>query len=138
VRRLSIVVALVFAAACAAGRGTSASPRPAASPAATTSAATGGAAQDPSRLTLEQITAAKLPTAYDLVDRLRRPWLRIDATTGGDVVVYMDEQNLGGASALRSIQSVDVAELDYLSNADAVRRWGAEIKGSVILVVRRR
>jgi hypothetical protein len=93
---------------------------------------------DPNRLSSDEITAAKLPTAYDLVDRLRRPWLRRDAMTGGDVVVYMDEQNLGGAEKLRDIPAVDVAELQYLPNAEAVRHWGADIKGSVILVSRRR
>lgn len=93
---------------------------------------------DSNRLTSDEITAAKLPTAYDLVDRLRRPWLRRDALTGGDVVVYMDEQNLGGAEKLRDIPSVDVAGLQYLPNQDAVKRWGADIKGSVIVVSRRR
>ena len=97
-----------------------------------------GEIHDSSQLTSEEITSANLPTAYDLVDRLRRPWLRRDAATGGDVVVYMDERNLGGAERLRDIPSVDVAELHYLPNADAVKHWGADIKGSVILVSRRR
>jgi hypothetical protein len=132
VRRFSIVIVLPFALACASGSGKGASPQ------TTVTSANGNSnAPDPSRLTKEQITAANLPTAYDLVERLRRPWLRRDAMTGEDVVVYMEERNIGGATALRDIPSVDVAELDYLPNADAVKRWGADIKGSVILVVRR-
>lgn len=119
--------------ACASGPKSSASSAP--TPTAERSAAP---ATDQSRLTSDEITAANLPTAYDLVDRLRRPWLRKDAVTGEDVVVYMDEQNVGGAEKLRDIPSVDVAELDYLDHDAATQRWGSDIKGSVIVVVRRR
>lgn len=93
---------------------------------------------DQSRLTSEEIASANLPTAYDLVDRLRRPWLRRDASTGKDVVVYMDQQNIGGAAKLRDIPSVDVAQLQYLTYDEAVQRWGSQVEGSVILVTRRR
>jgi hypothetical protein len=58
--------------------------------------------------------------------------------TGEEVVVYMDEQNIGGADKLRDIPTVDVAELQYLPNKDAVKRWGSQIKGSVIVVSRKR
>ena len=105
------------------------------------SGASGSAAKsssDQSRLTSEEITAANLPTVYDLVDRLRRPWLRRDASTGKDVVIYMDQQNIGGASKLRDIPSVDVAQLEYLPYDQAVQRWGSQVEGSVIVVTRRR
>lgn len=104
-------------------------------------ASTGAGASHPAssspRLTREEIVAADLPTAYDLVDRLRRPWLRRDAMTGGEVEVYMDNRKVGGASALRDIPSVDVAELQYMPHDDAVRRWGSQVTGSVIVVTRR-
>jgi hypothetical protein len=90
------------------------------------------------RLTLEEVTAADLPTAYELVDRLRRPWLRLDAITRGEVVVYMDNQKVGGPEKLREIPSVDVAEMVYMPNDQATQRWGSDIKGSVIVVTRRR
>ena len=102
---------------------------------------TGGASSatsDSPRLTQEEIVAADLPTAYDLVDRLRRPWLRRDAVTGGDVEVYMDNRKIGGAAALREIPSVDVGALEYLPNDEAIRRWGSQVTGSVIVVTRRR
>ena len=104
-------------------------------------ASTGTGASNPAsnspRLTQAEIVAAGLPTAYDLVDRLRRPWLRRDAMTGGEVEVYMDNRKIGGAAALRDIPSVDVAELQYMSHDDAVRRWGSQVTASVILVTRR-
>jgi hypothetical protein len=91
-----------------------------------------------SRLSLNEIEAANLPTAYELVDRLRRPWLRLDAVTRGEVAVYMDNQLLGGAAKLREIPAVDVAEMQYLPNDQATQRWGSDIKGSVIVITRRR
>jgi hypothetical protein len=93
---------------------------------------------DQSKLSLDEITAANLPTAYDLVDRLRRAWLRKDLMTGGEVAIYMDNQMIGGPDKLRDIVSPDVAAMEYVPNADAVRRWGSDVKGSVIVITRRR
>lgn len=90
------------------------------------------------RLTLEEVTAANLPTAYELVDRLRRPWLRLDPITRGEVAIYMDNQKVGGPEKLREIPSIDVAEMVYMPNDQATQRWGSDIKGSVIIVTRRR
>ena len=132
--RLSLVV-LSFAVvlgACASAGGSGSVGESAASPGAVAGKA------DQNRLTLAEIEAADLPNAYELVSRLRRPWLRRDARTGAAVVVYMDEQNLGPASKLREIPAVDVAELQFLPYDEAVRRWGAGGQGSVIVVVRRR
>lgn len=126
---LAFAIALVFgSASTVAAQADSAPPAKAASP----------AKQDPNRITADEIAAAKRPTAYDVVDHLRRQWLRKDMLTGEDVVIYMDEQNLGGADKLRDIPTVDVAELEYLPHNDAVKRWGSDIKGSVIVVSRRR
>jgi hypothetical protein len=136
VPRSSIALALVSAVAlaCASGGGTNEldTPGPASDAAATQESG------DQSRITAAEIAEANLPNAYELVSRLRRPWLRRDALTGGEVVVYMDEQNLGGVEKLRDIPAVEVAELQYLPNDAAVRRWGAAITGSVIIVERRR
>ena len=120
----------VFLVACASGGATTAETT------TTTTAAASGS--NGARISLEEITTANLPTAYELVDRLRRPWLRLDAITRGAVVVYMDNQNIGGAEKLRDIPSVDVAEMVYMPNDQATQRWGSDIKGSVIVVTRRR
>lgn len=108
-------------------------------PAPSTSSSTpASTSSDQSRLTSAEIVAANLPTAYDLVERLRRPWLRHDPMTGGDVVVYQDNQNLGNADKLRDIPAVNVSAMQFLANAEAVRRYGNDIKGGVIIVVVRR
>lgn len=125
--RFAFIAFAALAMACASGSHASADPTPAA--ASTT---------DQSQLTSAEITAANLPTAYDVVERLRRPWLRHDAMTGADVAVYQDNQNIGGAEKLRDIPAVNVSAMQFLPNADAVRRYGNDVKGSVIVVVIRR
>lgn len=134
-RAIPTVVTVAALGACASTRGGSAAARsPEPSPAGSASVAK----SDPSRLTSDDIAAANLPNAYELVNRLRRPWLRRDAVTGAEVAVYMDDQRIGGAEKLRDIPTVQVGELRFLPNLEAVRRWGSEVTGSVILVVRRR
>lgn len=102
-----------------------------------TTASSTASRADASRISGEEIAAAGVPMAYDVVERLRRPWLRRSGM-GGEVVVYMDERPLGDASKLRDIPATTVAELQYVDNADAVRRWGGGITGAVIVVVLRR
>ena len=123
---IALTALLAFFAACATHTATSAGPSPTSS------------AGDQSSLTADEITAANLPTAYDLVERLRRSWLRADRVTGGAVVVYMDQQDIGGAEKLRDISSTEVASLQYFPNDKAIQRWGSGIQGSVIEVTRRR
>lgn len=132
---LSVLLAACASSSHSAASSADQSPKPAAS---VKDAKAKKPKADPNRISPEEITAANLPTAYDLVDRLRRPWLRHDAVTGGAVAVYMDEQNIGDAQKLRDIPTSEVAELRYLKNEDAIRRWGSSVTGSVILVVRRR
>lgn len=130
---IAVVPLIVLAAACASsgGSGADASTTPG-------TASAGAAKADENRITAAEIEAAGLPNAYELVSRLRRPWLRGDPLTGGAVAVYMEERNMGGAEALRTIPAVAVAELRYLSNSEAVMRWGTAVQGSVIVVVPRR
>lgn len=89
-------------------------------------------------LTLAEIQESGLPNAYELVSRLRRPWLRNDPVTGGPVTVYMDDQEIGGAEKLRDIPAVTIAELRLVSNEEALLRWSNDIPGRVIVVVPRR
>lgn len=133
--RLSVVVALiaVVLGGCASAGGAGVAGESAVSAAAGVVAEK--AAED--RLTLEEIEAAELPNAYEVVARLRRSWLRRDPETGAAVEVYMDGQRLGAASKLRQIPAAAVAELEYLPREEAVRRFGAAVEGNVIVVVRR-
>lgn len=92
---------------------------------------------DAAALTQAEIAAADVPTAYDLVDRLRRPWLRRDAASGAEVTVYMDNRFIGGVQALRDIPAAEVGAMTLVRRDDAVRRWGSEVRGNVIVITRR-
>ena len=87
-------------------------------------------------LTSTEIRAANLPNAYELVSRLRRPWLRRDAVTGNEVRVYLDQREIGGADALRNIPAADVAELRYFDGEAAAARWGQAVSSSIIEIIR--
>jgi hypothetical protein len=130
VRRPAIAAICLSVAltACATSGGTSRS---------ATTATSSASRVDSLRITAQEIAESGLPTAYDVVERLRRPWLRRSGM-GGEVVVYMDERKLGDASELRQLPAATVAELQYMSNADAVRRWGGGIDGAVIVIIPRR
>lgn len=129
--------ALPVAAACTALLGCATGQPSASSPAGAPSTTVApAAASDQSVLTQSEIDAARLPDGYELVNRLRRPWLRRDATNGGEVSVYVDQQPFGAAEKLRDLPAVEIAEMRYYGHLDAVRRWG-DVPGAVILVTRR-
>jgi hypothetical protein len=90
-------------------------------------------------ITADQIAAANLPNAYEIVSRMRRQWFRdMSAGASGEVGVYMDNRRLeGGREALRQIPASDVARLDYLKSADAIMRFGQEASGGAIIVTRK-
>ena len=124
--RISLLTCCVIVAACA-SKGASAGQPVAAI-----------AVADSVHLTAEEFGASGLPTAYDVIERYRRPWLRRDARTGAEVTVYMEEQSLGGAPTLRDIPAVDVESFEFMPSDKAMLRWGSRVKGSVIVVMRKR
>ena len=46
-------------------------------------------------------------------------------------------RTFGGADKLRDFPAVTVAEMDFLLNAAAIRRYGSSVTGSVIIVKRK-
>ena len=121
-RSLSVIAFLsLFLAACATAGSTAGSSNSSKAP-----------------ITAEEISTANLPDGYALVDRLRRTWFRNDPGTGAAVSVYMDQQNLGGPSALRDIPTAQIAELRFLPSPEAIQQFGQDAKGGAIVVVRRR
>jgi hypothetical protein len=90
------------------------------------------------RLTREEILAADVPTAYDVVDRLRRPWLRRDPRTGNDVSIVVDNARAGGAETLRDIPAADIGELQFITSDEATRRWPGQVSGTAVVVIRKR
>jgi len=88
----------------------------------------------------DEIRAAQVATAYQIVARLRPEWLRgrgrvsVRDPTAGAVVVYLKGMRQGGARALDAIVAETVLEMEYLNGQEATTRFGTGHGGGVILV----
>ena len=92
---------------------------------------------DPNRLTPEQLAGARVATAFEAVDRLRRTWLK-DGLTGRAATVYWDDNMpIGGTEELRGIPIQDVVEMRYLDGRASNQRWPGNTGGAIVLVKRR-
>jgi hypothetical protein len=88
----------------------------------------GGPARDRNVISSEEIEAAEVRTAYELVERLRPLWLRSrgDRSTHltTEIVVYQDNTMLGDIEMLRSIPIDLVGSVRSLDSAEAGRLAG--------------
>ena len=88
----------------------------------------GGLARDRNVISPEEIEAAEVRTAYELVERLRPLWLRsrgersTHLTT--EIVVYQDNTMLGDIENLRGIPIDLVGSVRSLDSAEAGRLAG--------------
>lgn len=126
----SVLFPLVFVAACASG-GADRTPRV-------------FAARDV--LTPAQIERVRAVNAYDAVERLKSNWLRLRGSTQvpvgpgqlfireNQILVYVDNQKLGGVEQLRAIEIAAVEYIRFFSPAEASSRWGMNHGGGVIFV----
>lgn len=91
-------------------------------------AGSGGPARDRNVISPEEIEAAEVRTAYELVERLRPLWLRsrgersTHLTT--EIVVYQDNVMLGDIETLRSVPIDLVDSVRSLDSAEAGRLPG--------------
>jgi hypothetical protein len=93
---------------------------------------------DPNRISSEQLAAARVATAYEAVDRLKRSWFK-DGLTGRAATIYWDDnQPLGGIDELRQIPIQDVVEIRYLDGRASNQRWPGNTGGAIVVVKRRR
>jgi len=115
-------------------------------------ASTGGspaARQNQNVISSEEITASAAPTAYDVIQKLRPNFLRTrgavhGAPVGGnnmietvDLVVYLNENRLGGSDQLRQISTTDIREIRYFSASEATTKWGTGHSAGAIQIVSR-
>ena len=88
-------------------------------------------------ITRAEIEAANVPSAYEVVRKLRYTWLqtRVRSPSGGDPVrVYVDGVIQSGVDELRRLEPSIVAELRYLNPGDATTRFGTGHTAGAILV----
>lgn len=101
----------------------------------------GGTSRNRDVITLEEIEAQPISTAYDLVQRVRPGWFRNrgpSSIRGGSPslpVVYVDEVWSGGLDALRRVSTQIVREIRFINGRDATTKWGLDHGGGVIMVL---
>ena len=91
---------------------------------------------DPYLILASELEATPRANLYDAVFELRPRWFtRSSRADVGDVIVYVGDQLVGRADALRRFQSSQVAELRYLSPTEAQVRYGQNNRGRPAIVV---
>ncbi len=88
----------------------------------------GGGPGDPNMISAEEVEAAEVNNAYELIERLRPMWLR---SRGGrstrletEIVVYLNRAMVGGIDALQDIPIEVVRTVRVLDAAEAGRLPG--------------
>ena len=79
-------------------------------------------------ITLEQVQAARVDNAYELVRVLHPMWLRKRGANtvqnDGDVVVYLNETRMGGPESLRAIETITITSIRFFGPGPANFRFG--------------
>jgi hypothetical protein len=121
--RLLFLLVFVLLSACATGGTT------------TASTAASGSGNVITREDLEDLQRLNL---YQAVQRLRPQWLQTRGMDSfeqtNEVVVYVDNQQMGGPSELRRLNPVDVGEIRYLDSRQATTQFGRGHPSGAILV----
>ena len=98
--------------------------------------------RDRNVLRTEDLLSTRASNVYDALQRLRPQWLRArgPARIGRVAVVqvYLDHQPMGGVDFLRTLEPDAVAEIRFLTAAEATTEYGSQNEGGVIAVTRRR
>ncbi|HEU4988309.1 MAG TPA: TonB-dependent receptor plug domain-containing protein [Gemmatimonadaceae bacterium] len=106
----------------------------------------GGMARDPNVITAAELANENSPSVYDAIQHLRPEMLRprlanssSSINSPGDyaVKVYLDGQQVGTISDLRSISTSTIKEIRYLSPAQAQQRFGSGVPGGAIVLTSR-
>lgn len=124
--RLLLVALLVAATGCA-------------------SAGSGDGVRRPSRqqnmLSQEEIRDSQYTNLHDVVRALRPNWLRtrgqisIGDPSAGQVVVYLNGVQAGGADYLRQVSAREVLSLEYLNETQASARFGLKQAGGAAIII---
>lgn len=108
--------------------------------AACSSTGGGGGGGSPDMITREQIETLPEGSAFTVVQRLRRSWLRArtQATFGNSEpaypVVFLDEMRFGDIDSLNRISTNQIQSIQYISAVDATTRYGTGYMGGIIRI----
>jgi hypothetical protein len=93
----------------------------------------------PDLITLEELRGGHWRSAYEAVSSLRARWLQSRGTDTflgkpGEVQVHVDDVRVGGVNALREIQVIDIAYMQFFDPTSASARWGLDHSHGAIYV----
>ena len=99
----------------------------------------GGPRLDRNLLTREQIQDTNRQNIYEVVESLRSNWLRTRGPTSltsrdAEVLVYIDDNRLGGVETLRTINASVVEYIRWFDGITATGRWGLDHGAGVVYV----
>ena len=100
----------------------------------------GGERLDRNVITQAQVREGGFRTAYEAVEALKAPWLKIrpdGLSQQREVLVYLDDIRLGGIESLKQVQSAQIVLIRYYDPQLAMMRWGVDHSQGVIMVVTR-
>lgn len=93
---------------------------------------------DPYRISADELLESRIDNLYDAVRQLRPSWFR--RTSRGrsgqqPIMVYLDDQQLGGVTALGRFTTNSVAEVRYLTPTEAQVRYGQSNFGRAAILL---
>jgi len=98
---------------------------------------------DRSVITLDQIQAANVETAYELLTKFRPDFLRSRGPNSfllkqtNEARVYLDNVDFGKLSSLRNIPAATVGGIRFIEGRDAMTKYGSEHVAGVIEIYTR-
>ncbi|MGQ0714229.1 MAG: hypothetical protein ACT4PJ_10900 [Gemmatimonadaceae bacterium] len=91
-------------------------------------ASEGGAPADRNLITLEQVEAARVDNAYELVRTLHPMWLRKRGSSSiqndGEIIVYLNDTRMGGPETLRQIETISITSIRFYDVGAANFKFG--------------
>jgi hypothetical protein len=124
IRSVSLLLLLLLAAACGSAPRLETGPMP--------------RGRDSNRLSRDEVVATNTSTALDAIRMLRPSWLRkrgaMSVTQHADIMIYLDNVQVGGLGMLQSIPVNSITSLRFLDAATATQRWGTGHPHGAILV----
>lgn len=102
------------------------------------SGTSGGSSASGNVITRADLEDLQRLNLYQAVQRLRPQWLQtrgLDSfEASNEVVVYVDNQQMGGPEELRRLNPVEVGEIRYLDSRQATTQFGRGHPSGAILV----
>lgn len=140
-RTVVAVPAVLFLAACASS-GAKSNDQPA--PSSETSSDQTRTKRDRNVITDEQLRNAPQTNAYDLVQAYRPDIFRLQTMSFGNtnksagVRVFVDGQDYGDLTSLRSLRPSQLQEIRFLNGSQAQTRYGPDYTMGIVLVTTKR